>query len=678
MIQVQNISLAFGGQKVLDELSWTVKPNRRIGLIGPNGAGKSTLLKILADLQGVDAGTVTMGGSDTVGYLAQDAQEGGSEQTVINEALSAFEHVLALQSREKALTAEIAEADDHQSESYRRLLDELDRVHVDLNAAEAHLVRPKTEAVLLGLGFEPDELDRPMSTFSGGWKMRVALAKILLREPEYLLLDEPTNHLDIVSIDWLESYLRSYRGTVVIVSHDRYFLDRMVNTIAELSRGKITEYAGNYSYYLEERVHRRELQRAAYENQQKQIADTERFIERFRYKNTKARQVQSRVKMLEKLERIQPPESEEAEIRIRFPEPRRSGKVVLEISRFSKAYESEEGTVEVFQDAGPLTIQRGDKIALIGKNGAGKSTLARILNGTEEFSGTRTEGHNVGTTFFAQHQADTLQPDLTVLESLQEVAHGQNETELRTILGAFLFTGDDVYKETRVLSGGEKSRVAFARTLLHPANFLILDEPTNHLDIKSINVLIEALVQYGGSFVVVSHDRHFLDQVANRVWYVGEGNVRTYDGTYSEYQWFLEHGTRPDRNREAPPQARAEVTAASDVKASKTGSGGPKSKEQKRREAEERNRRHQELREGKLEEYETLTPRQVRALYEKAEEEILQLEEQKAKLEKQLADPDVYEDGEQVRVVTAQYSMVKDRLEERYREWELLAEQVEA
>ncbi|MDX1548381.1 MAG: ABC-F family ATP-binding cassette domain-containing protein [Rhodothermales bacterium] len=679
MIQLQNIALAFGGQPVLEGLSWTVKPGRRIGLIGPNGAGKSTLLKIIAGRLAPDDGTVAMPGGTTVGYLAQDVQEAASGRSVVEEAMTAFEQTLALQAEEHRLTAALEAEADHTTDAYEKLLHALERVQAALVTQEAHLIRPKTEAVLTGLGFEPDDLDRPLHTFSGGWRMRVALARILLTQPDFLLLDEPTNHLDIVSIDWLEGYLRSYPGTVVLVSHDRYFLDRMITTTAELANGRVTEYAGNYSFYLEEREARRALQRSAYENQQRQIAETERFIERFRYKATKARQVQSRVKMLEKLDRIPPPPTDEAEIHIRFPAPRRSGRTVLELTTFSKTYATEDGAIDVFEKAGPLLIERGDKIALIGKNGAGKSTLARMLRGTEPFEGDRELGYHVDLTFFAQHQADTLEPSATILESLQQVARGQTETELRTLLGAFLFTGDDVFKRVGVLSGGEKSRVALARTLLHPANFLILDEPTNHLDIQSINVLVEALRQYAGTFVVVSHDRHFLDQIVNKVWVAGGGQVRVFQGTYSEYRWQVEHGTAATLGGDglhaddAPERAEPEQTPEAPAR-----SGGPKTKEQKRREAEERNRLYRAMQNGGGGDYEALTEHQLRTLYEQVEAQILEKEEEKATLEATLGDPALYEDPDRARATTAAYDALRADLAALYERWEALAEQLAA
>ncbi|WP_457651450.1 ABC-F family ATP-binding cassette domain-containing protein [Rhodocaloribacter sp.] len=673
MIQLHNISLAFGGKPVLDRLTWTIRLDRRIGLIGPNGAGKSTLLRVIAGRQTPDEGTI-MAGDTTLGYLAQDVQESVSERSVLEEAMEAFEDVLALQREEERLTSAMEAETDHESAHYDRLLHAFDRVHAELVTREAHLIRPRTEAVLGGLGFAAEDLHRPLATFSGGWRMRVALARLLLRRPDVLLLDEPTNHLDIDSIDWLEGYLKSYPGTVVIVSHDRYFLDRMVTTIAELSNGRITEYAGNYAFYLREREKRREIQRSAYLNQQKQIAETERFIERFRYKATKARQVQSRIKMLEKLERLAPPPSDEAAISIRFPEPRRSGRVVLELSTFSKSYPSPDGEIRVFDRAGPLHIERGDKIALIGKNGAGKSTLARILHGIEPFDGTRTLGHHVDLTFFAQHQADELNPNHTVLDALREKARGHGDTELRSLLGAFLFRGDDVFKPVRVLSGGEKSRVALARTLLVPANFLILDEPTNHLDIQSINVLIEALRQYSGTFVVVSHDRHFLDQIINKVWRVEDGTVRPYLGNFTEYRWQIEHGT-------ASRLAEAKTDDGKTNGRAKAASGtarGPKTKEQKRREAEERRRRYEESRRAGQTDFSLLNAFQLKKVHDETEAAIFEKEEEKARLEAAVADPSLYADPARAQATTEALAAVEETLAALYETWEAIAEETAA
>ena len=675
MIQLNNIALAFGGQQVLDGVTWTIKANERIGLIGPNGAGKTTLLRVISGQHKPDAGEVSMGRGETLGYLEQDVQEASPHRSILDEAMQAFEDVLLLEEEERRLTKELDEEDAHASEHYHDLLHRLERVQATLVAREAHRAKPQAEAVLTGLGFDADDLGRPISGFSGGWRMRVALARLLLRRPDVLLLDEPTNHLDIDSIDWLETYLKGYPGTVVIVSHDRYFLDRMVTTIAELAGGHLTEYAGNYTYYLEARVERRQLQQAAYENQQKMIAETERFIERFRAKATKARQVQSRVKSLEKLERIAPPPAEEAGIQFRFPEPARSGRTVMELSTFSKTYDGDEGRVEVFQKAGPLQIERGDKIALIGPNGAGKSTLARMLRGSEPFDGTREVGYRVEMTYFAQHQADTLEPDLTIFDILRRQARGQSDTEIRSILGAFLFTGDDVFKKVHMLSGGEKSRVALAATLLAPANLLLLDEPTNHLDIRSIRVLVEALRQFAGTFVVVSHDRHFLDQITSKIWRVGGGTVQTFLGSYSDYRWQVEHGSA--RLVEVPQATNGQPSKPAPQK---TESSGPKTKEQKRREAEERNRRYQEQKAGRRKDVrpDRLSPQALQAHYEHVEQTILEKETRQAELEAKLADPALYEDVNRTQKTTAAYQAVERELKQLYKEWEAAAEHLAA
>jgi ATP-binding cassette subfamily F protein 3 len=682
LIQLTNIHLAFGGQVLFDGLSWTIPPRERIGLIGKNGAGKSTLLKIVTGQMRPDEGRVMVGGQTTVGYLEQDVQSLNSDASILEEALTAFEKIKRLEREELRITDELAAHPDHSDPEYERLLHLLESVHAQMTAGEAHRIKSKAEAVLTGLGFEADDMDRAVRTFSGGWRMRVALAKLLLRHPDFLLLDEPTNHLDIDSIDWLENYLKAYTGTVVMVSHDRYFLDRMVTSIAELAHGRIDHYAGNYAYYLEERGNRWELQRSAYENQQKEITQIERFVERFRYKASKASQVQSRVKMLDKMERVPPPPSDDATVDFRFPEPSRSGRVVLELSTFSKRYDTPEGVIEVFDRAGPLTIERGDKVALIGKNGAGKSTLARILNGAESFDGTRKLGHNVELSFFAQHQAESLRPKDTILESLRREAPMKSDGEIRSLLGTFLFSGEDAFKPISVLSGGEKSRVALARTLLHPANFLILDEPTNHLDTQSIAVLIEALKQYTGTLLVVSHDRHFLDQVSNRVWYVAGGDVHTYIGNYSEFRWQAEHGTQ--RNAALDGDAltgKKTASSPSSESLKEGGSGpktGPKTKVQKRREAEERNRQYRAVQEGRDLESEGLSPHQLQQVYEETERQVVRKEERIAKIESELADPAIYDDADRVRELNISYEASRRELAELYEIWEDFAEQLAA
>jgi len=674
MIQFQNVSLAFGGQQVLRGLTWTIKPNRRIGLIGANGTGKSTLLRVVVGSQNQDEGQVMISGDTSVGYLEQEVQDIVTEDSVLEEAKKAFDDVLTLEAKIEQITREMENEPDHACDTYQKLLHALERAQTRLTLYEAHRIQDKTEAVLTGLGFDPETLDRLLNTFSGGWRMRVALAKLLLSEPDFLLLDEPTNHLDIESIDWVENYLNTYRGTVVIVSHDRYFLDRMVTSIAELANGSISEYAGNYTYYLKAREQRRELQQAAYENQQREIAQTERFIERFRYKATKARQVQSRIKMLERMERITPPQSDDLRIDFRFPSPIKSGRVVLELSEFSKLYHTTEGNVQVFDEAGPLTIDRGDKIALIGKNGAGKSTLARILCNEEPFDGTRSLGYHVDLAYFAQHQADALYHSQTIMEILSDLAAGKSDTYIRSLLGAFLFTGDDVFKPVGVLSGGEKSRVALARTLLTPANLLILDEPTNHLDIRSTQVLIEALKQFTGTFVIVSHDRHFLDQVVNKVWYIDKEGIHTFLGNYTSFLWQTQHGSRQHFDIES--RAGARKSARRQQKEIEVKGGGPKSRDQKRREAEERNRLFQAQKSGENVDFASLNPFQLQKAFEKVEADILEKESHQTELEHKLGDPQLYEDPGQTQETLDTYEGVKRDLEHLYETWNTLAEHI--
>ncbi|MFK7847870.1 MAG: ABC-F family ATP-binding cassette domain-containing protein [Rhodothermales bacterium] len=674
MIQLSNVSLAFGGQQILHNLTWTIKPNQLIGLIGPNGAGKSTLLRALARRQDIDDGDIAITGGTTIGYLEQNVQEMPTDRSIKEEAMQAFSVVLSLQAEEERITNQLESDMDHEDPAYQRLLGELQSIHDQLQSHEAHRIEDQTEAILTGLGFDADELDRPLVTFSGGWRMRVALAKLLLQRPNFLLLDEPTNHLDIDSIDWLEKYLKAYAGTVVIVSHDRYFLDRMVTTTAELYAGTITEYAGNYSFYLQDRVARRELHKASYDNQQKYIAEAERFITRFRAKASKARQVQSRVKLLDKLERIPPPPDEQASITFRFPVAEQSGRMVLEFSSFSKHYDSDEGRIQVFDKTRPVAIERNDKIALTGKNGAGKSTLARMINGTEEFEGERKVGYKVNLTFFAQHQADALNLKHTILDSMRVVSQGQSETELRSVLGAFLFTGDDVFKPIGVLSGGEKSRVALARTLLVPANFLILDEPTNHLDMQSINVLIEALQQYNGTFVVVSHDRHFLDQIVNKVWRVEDGGVQEYIGNYADYQWQIEHGTASKRQKSADAVSATKSTNGQAAQGEKKRAGGPKTKEQKRKEAEERNQRYKNAVAKSDIDQSITSPAQLKKAYSSLEFTIETKEAALKSVEADLANPDVYNDQEKANQLSTSYQMLKEELAAMYSEWEKMGE----
>ncbi len=650
--------------------------------MGPNGAGKTTLLRLIAGEFPADEGSIGYSGM-TVGYLKQETEEIEAQKTVLEETIQAFSEILALEAEEHRLIEHMEAESDHETEAYHKVMMEFNRVHELLLASDVHLIKPRTETVLSGLGFKDSDFDRPLSTFSGGWRMRVALAQLLLRQPDVLLLDEPTNHLDIDSIDWLEEYLKAYPGTVVLVSHDRYFLDRMVNTTVELQQGQLTEYAGNYAFYLEDRTLRREHQRSAYVNQQKFIAENDRFIERFRSKASKATQVQSRVKMMAKLERVPPPPADEAKISFRFPEPPRSGRTVIEIPVFSKQYNSDQGVIKVFDKAGPLMIERGDKIALIGKNGAGKSTLARMLLGSEPFEGERIEGYNVAMTFFAQHQAESLDRRQTPLDALRSVSVASSETELRTLLGAFLFSGDDVFKSIGVLSGGERSRVALARTLASPANLLVLDEPTNHLDIHSIGVLTEALRQYTGTFVVVSHDRHFLDRVVNKVWRVEDGTVRQFDGNFSDYSWQVEHGTArafiESGSTNGAPQSAGSSNNGKAGATTTTGAasgGGPKSKEQKRLEAQERELARKKQTQKSPSKLGGLNNFKLKNEYQRVEVEVEKLELQTKKMAAELADPATFANPSKSAKLLTDYETAQKKLASMNKEWEELASEM--
>ncbi|HKL89280.1 MAG TPA: ABC-F family ATP-binding cassette domain-containing protein [Salinibacter sp.] len=665
MIKLDDVSVKFGSEALFDDLSWMITPEpHRIGLVGPNGAGKTTLLKVISGQMTPDSGRVTREGV-SVGYLEQDVQKLPEDRTVREEALRAFDDVLALEEKEEHITEKL-DAIDHESAEHQKLLDQLHRVQEELNKHESHRVRPRTEAALTGLGFAPDELDRPLHTFSGGWRMRAALARLLLRQPDVLLLDEPTNHLDIESIDWLEGYLEGYPGAVILVSHDRSVLDRMVHSIVEITRGQLLHYDGNYSDYLEAREERYERWRREYENQQKRIKEIKEFISKFRYNASRASQVQSRIKKLEKMDRIPPPPDDEPEIHFRFPEPPRSGRVVMELSSFDKTYETETGPERVFTNAGPLTIERGDKIAMVGPNGAGKSTLARILRGVEDFEGEREEGHKVNLSFYAQHQADMLDPDQTVFDAVRDAAPNRPKTELRNLLGTFLFTGEDAFKSVSVLSGGEKSRVALARTLLSTANFLILDEPTNHLDIQSKEVLIEALQQYEGTFVLVSHDRYVLDAVAEKVWRIGGGTVRTFLGNYSEFRWQVEEGSA--RALEGTTAAAEAPDPATDAP-SRNGHDASEPKE-------DTTTTSPSSPDGR---FADLNSYQLKQKLEETEEKIMEIEERQEELEAAMADPDAYEgDGVEARELSDEYNATKKELSTLYEMWEELTEYVMA
>ncbi|MGB3618703.1 MAG: ABC-F family ATP-binding cassette domain-containing protein, partial [Catalinimonas sp.] len=610
-----------------------ITPRDRIGLIGPNGAGKSTLLRILTGEYTPDGGSVTMANDCTIGFLNQDLLSYQTDDSILKVAMEAFERGLEVQKQIDAVL--------HQMETdYEdKLVDRLAHLQEEFDRLEGYTMQARAEAVLEGLGFTTDDLARPLREFSGGWRMRVMLARLLLERPSLLMLDEPTNHLDLPTIQWVETYLTNYEGALIVVSHDRQFLDNVSSSIVEVHAQQLHVYAGNYSFYLDEREQRREIQKNAYENQQAKIRQTERFIERFRSKATKARQVQSRVKALERMDRVDDVVNETARVHFKFNFNQPSGKQVMELRDVSKAY----GDKVVLRDSSGY-INRGDKIALVGANGKGKSTLLRIIAGTEPIDGERRPGHNVSEAFYAQHQLEALNVENGMLEELKQSGSGKTETELRTVLGCFLFSDDDVFKKIKVLSGGEKSRVALARTLISEANFLLLDEPTNHLDIQSVNILIQALQQYEGTFVCVSHDRHFVARVANKIWYIENHELREYPGTFDEYQHWQQQRS-----------SGASTPAASAPKA-QNGTKSPK--------AAPSDATREQL-------------KQLRRKLAEAEEHIEALETEKSTLERQMADPAVYEQTDQVAALHQKHAAVEGRLARANERWEAAAQEID-
>ena len=647
MYRLHNITFFISNRCLFDQVSLTFNKGDRVGLIGPNGAGKTTLLRIMTGDLKPDQGKCEWSPDTRIGYLQQESLEVTREQTVRGMVMEAFSEANDIEKKIESITNEIAALESYEDAHYEKLLSRLESLQSRYDMLSAGKRDARVEEALKGLGFSSAELDDPLHTFSGGWQMRALLAKLLLEAPDILLLDEPTNHLDIDSIDWLERYLPGYPGAIWIVSHDQMFLNRMVTHIASLEHRKLKLYTGNYEDYERQYEQQFELQQQAWENQQKEIEQAERFINRFRAKATKARQVQSKIKQLEKMDRIEMPEVDNSSIDFRFPDPPRCGVKVMDIYGLSKTYMTDrQQPVPVFTENQDISIERGDKIALIGANGAGKSTLARIINGTEPFDGERVTGHNVIMTFFAQHLADVLTSERTVLEEMELSAKSSEaRTRIRGILGAFLFSGDDVFKKVGVLSGGERSRLALAKSLLEPANLLILDEPTNHLDIRSKKVLLRALDQYQGTVIAVSHDRYFLDGFANKVWRVGNGRLFEYPGDFSYYEWKVKQQSAEDsadqQNTEnqtsrSTPAEKAENRQSAAAQGSGNGqsnTSGPKSREVKRMEAELRNRFSSDM-------------KPLKKRLASLEEEISTMEEEKTKIEEKLADPAFYESGD--------------------------------
>ena len=666
MLSLDHISVQFGGRYLFDDLSLMVGPHDRIGLVGSNGAGKTTLLKIIASLSQAESGTVSKAHYVTAGYLPQDGVT-AIGKTLYKEVETAFENILLVQQELEEAHA-LLSTQDTASQEYMETLEIYGELQHKLEDLDAFRMQSKIERVLMGLGFSVPDLERQTDEFSGGWQMRIELAKLLLKEPSVLLLDEPTNHLDIESLQWLEEYLHQYNGAIILVSHDRAFLDSITARTFALSLGKMEEYAGNYSFYEKERVIRKELVMNAYKNQQQQLKQTQQFVDRFRYKATKARQVQSRIKQMEKLDLIEI-EDEEQEIHFHFPQPQPSGRVVMELKNLQKSY----GTHKVFSGLN-YTIERGDRIAVVGVNGAGKSTFSRIVAGVEPFNGgERVPGYNTIVSYFAQHQAEELDMSKEVLQIVDEVATGEVRTKLRTILGSFLFRGDDVFKKVKVLSGGEKSRLALSKMLLLPSNFLIMDEPTNHLDMRSKKVLQEALAEFNGTYLIVSHDRAFLDPIVNKVLEFSHGGIRTFLGNVSDYLT-----KKKEEAGKKNSEDRRQNAGGSRQKAHED----PKAKGQEQRAGSKgRNNDHHSEKEKKRIEAERRQEhsKKFQPLKKKlslVEKEIEKLEGRKSEIEGLMAQPEFYKNGEEAKHISAEYKAVQAKLNDNYYEWDKVSQEI--
>ncbi|MBC6368603.1 ABC-F family ATP-binding cassette domain-containing protein [Algoriphagus sp. AK58] len=633
MLSISNLSYFIGGRALYENANLHIKPKDKIGLVGQNGTGKSTLLKIINGDYQPTTGDVQKAKDCTIGFLNQDLLSYQSDESILNVALAAFKETLALQEEIDKVLKQMET--DYSEEVINRLAYLQER----FESNEGYTIKAKAEEVLEGIGFQTADLQKPLRQFSGGWRMRVMLAKLLLEKPSLLMLDEPTNHLDLPSIQWVENYLKNYEGAVIVVSHDQTFLDNCISTTVEVANQTLTSYPGNYSFYKEEKKLRMELQQNAYENQQQMIKQTERFIERFRAKATKSNQVQSRIKALDRMERVHEVVNDEAFVNFKFKFSQKSGRDVVVLDHVSKSY----GDLVILKNT-TARIERGDKIALIGANGKGKSTLLRIIAGTEQIQGSRTEGHNVIKSFFAQHQLEALTLDNEIIQEMSQAGSGKTEMELRGVLGCFLFSNEEVYKKIKVLSGGEKSRVALAKTLISEANFLLLDEPTNHLDFQSVNILIQALQQYEGTFITVSHDRHFIKGVANKIWYIENQEIKEYPGTYDEYEFW--------RSQQAETKAVAPVVQKVEKKPQLTPRSSPEIQQAKR-----------DLK--KLEEQ-----------LAKVEKEIETLDLLKSEIEEKMADPEIYSDEEKAQKVQESYQSLQSNLYEANAKWENLVDQI--
>ena len=643
LLGLQNVTFEFGARVIVEDATWHIQPGDRVGLIGYNGTGKSTLLKVLVGQYTPSKGTVEKGRETTIGYLHQDLLSFDTNESIVEVAMGAFERVKALEKEIEELGKRLET--EYEDEALLLLYSE--RLH-DLEVAGGYTIHHRTEEVLQGLGFENQHLHRPYKEFSGGWRMRVLLAKMILQQPDVLLLDEPTNHLDLPSIEWLEKYLLHYQGSVVIVSHDKFFLNRMVNKIVEVYQQELHIYSGDYEYYETEKAIRIDMQQKAYENQQDYIRQQERFVERFKAKASKAAAAQSIVKRLDKIERIENVSLERPNIKINFQVDKQPGKIIASLKHVSKSF----GDIEIVKN-GTAEIDRGDKIALIGANGKGKSTLLRIIAGTETFEGAREWGHNVQESFYAQHQLEALNLNNTILEEMLECGSKKTELELRALLGCFLFSGDDADKKIKVLSGGEKARVALAKVIVSKSNFLMLDEPTNHLDMHSVELLADALTKYEGSLILVSHDRYFISKTANKIWEIVDHEIKEFKGTYQEWvEW---------NERMAKQKALAEKEATAPAK--------KETVVEKKKEEKPQQSNH---------ELTTLKNdlKQLQKKFAKVEEEVNSINKKKEQIELDLAKPENYTNHVAFAKLEAEYKKVKEEKVQADNRYEKMFEQI--
>ncbi len=634
MLSINDLSYYIGGRPIYENASLHINERDKVGLVGPNGSGKTTLLRIILGELQIDSGSISKQRDCTIGVLNQEINITDESLPILSIALQAFDSILKIKEKIDGLILQIE--NDHDAKK----IDTLARLQEEFEIKGGYSLQSKAEEILEGIGFKTMDLARPISEFSGGWRMRVMLAKLLLEKPSILMLDEPTNHLDLPSIKWFENYIKSYEGSVIIVSHDKRFLDNTANKIIEIEDLKLTQYTGNYSNYIEEKTMRQEVQNNAHMNQQKKIKEAERFINRFRAKATKARQVQSKIKLMDKIDLVEKSRDNQKDIRFEFRYGQASGKHVLDLKHVSKSYD----TVNIFDQAS-ASIMRSDKIALIGANGLGKSTLLKIISNTVPYEGACTPGHNVIISYYAQHQIDALNYKNNILEELAQTDSDYTELELRSILGSFLFSGDDVFKKINNLSGGEKARVALAKALISKANFLVMDEPTNHLDISSVDILTEALQKYQGSLIMVSHDRQFIEAVANKIWFIDNKKIKEYPGSYSEYEYREVNSVQVKK----PKPSKPEILSKKNIKS--------RSFEEQKRLKNKLNSLHNKL--------------------ENLEEEISTLEARKEQVEEQMLNPDVYTNYEKLSAMTSDFENLELNINKKHKAWERMLNEID-